>query len=177
MDAYSGYKHICVHILEQENTSFITDLGLYCYHIMSFGLKNASATQWLVNCMFTKLIEKTIEVYVDDMLVKSKKVESRMQNLSESFDILRKYRMKMNLLKCDFGVASGKFCDFMVNARRIEVNPEQIKALQLVKSASTWKEMQSLHEKVAALSRFILKEKDKCIYFFDALKKDKGKFF
>ena len=73
MDAYSGYNQIPMHIPDQEHTSFITDRKLYCYKVMSFGLKNAGATyQRLINMMFKEQIGRTIEVYVDDMLVKSK---------------------------------------------------------------------------------------------------------
>ena len=73
MDAYSRYNQIPMNPEEEEHTSFITDRGLYCYKVMPFGLKNAGATyQRLVNMMFGDLIGKTMEVYVDDMLVKSK---------------------------------------------------------------------------------------------------------
>ena len=72
MDAYSGYNQILMYPGNKEHTSFITNRGLYCYRVMPFGLKNAGATyQRLVNAMFKALIEKTMEVYIDDMLVKS----------------------------------------------------------------------------------------------------------
>ena len=74
MDAYSGYNQITMHPPDEEHTSFQTDIGLYCYRVMPFGLKNAGATyQRLVNLMFQKQIGNNMEVYVDDMLVKSKK--------------------------------------------------------------------------------------------------------
>ena len=84
--------------------------------------------------------------------------------------------MKLNPLKCSFGVSSGKFLGFIVHARGIEANPEQVRALQDIKIPSTRREMQSLNGKVATLSRFISKATDKYIPFFEALKKDKGKF-
>lgn len=84
--------------------------------------------------------------------------------------------MKLKPLKCAFGVSSGKFLGLMVNIGGIEVNPEQISALELVQPPSTRREMQSLNGKVAALSRFISKAIDRCIHFFDALKKERGKF-
>ena len=72
MDAYSGYNQIRMHEPDQIKTTFVTDCGLYCYKVMPFGLKNAGATyQRLVNRIFADLIGKTMEVYVDDMLVKS----------------------------------------------------------------------------------------------------------
>ncbi|KAL5580701.1 hypothetical protein UlMin_013143 [Ulmus minor] len=98
-------------------------IGLYCYKVMPFGLKNAGATyQRLVNKMFKDQIGKTMKVYVDDMLVKSLKTEEHIQNLRETFEILRRYKMKLNPSKCAFGVSSGKFLGFMVNHRGIEAN-------------------------------------------------------
>ena len=121
MDAYSGYNQISMYGPDQAKTAFITDRGLYCYKVMPFGLKNAGATyQRLVNKMFTEQIGKTVEVYVDDMLVKSTAPEQHLTNLREVFAILRKYKMKLNPTKCAFGVASGKFLGFMVNQRGIE---------------------------------------------------------
>lgn len=84
------------------------------------------------------------------------------------FDMFRRYEKKLNLMKCTFRVSSDKFLGFIVNSRGIEVNLEKIYALKLVKSPSTQKEMQILNGKGAALSRFISRAKDKCIYFFDA---------
>ena len=116
MDAYSGYNQIPMNPADEEHTSFITDKGLYCYKVMPFGLKNAGATyQRLVNKMFTNQIGRNMEVYVDDMLVKTKEATELNKDLGEMFDTLRKYRMKLNPVKCTFGVSSGKFLGFMVN--------------------------------------------------------------
>ena len=143
---------------------------------MPFGLKNARATyQRLVNKMFAELIRRTMEVYVDDMLVKSRKANDHVSHLGEMFQVLRQYGMKLNPLKCSFGVSSGKFLGFIVHARGIEANPEQVRALKDTRIPSTRREMQSLNGKVAALSRFISKVTDKCVPFFEALKKDKRK--
>ena len=82
MDAYSGYNQILISPEDEDKTTFTTDCGLYCYKVMSFGLKNAGATyQRLVNKVFTNFIRKTIEVYMDDMLVKSLKKEAHVTNL------------------------------------------------------------------------------------------------
>ncbi|XP_074356266.1 uncharacterized protein LOC141695965 [Apium graveolens] len=177
MDAYSGYNQILMYEPDQEHTSFITDRGLYCYIEMPFGLINAGATyQRLVNKMFKKQIGKTIEVYVDDMLVKSKRVEDHVADLTEMFHILRKYRMKLNPQKCVFGVESGKFLGFMVNHRGIEANPAKIKALLDMKSPTSVKQVQSLTGRIAALNRFVSKSSDRCKEFFKVIK-GKGKDF
>ena len=116
MDAFSGYKQIHMNEEDQEKTTFITSQGLYCYRVMPFGLKNARATyQRLVNQMFSKQIGRNMEVYVDDMLVKSRKVELHLDDLKETFNTLRKYQMRLNPLKCVFRVSSGKFLGFMVS--------------------------------------------------------------
>ncbi|KAL5574831.1 hypothetical protein UlMin_016530 [Ulmus minor] len=89
MDAYSGYNQIRMNPKDEEKTSFITNQGLYCYNVMPFGLKNAGATyQRLVNEMFAKLLGRSMEVYVDDMLVKSLQAEQHIQYLDEAFQTL-----------------------------------------------------------------------------------------
>lgn len=86
MDAYSGYNQIPMYLVDEDNTSFVTDMGLYCYKMMPFGLKNSGATyQRLVKKMLADLIGKTIEVYVDDMLVKSLKSDDHVAQLNEAF--------------------------------------------------------------------------------------------
>jgi len=100
---------------DQEKTAFVTSQGLYCHKVMSFGLKNAGATyQRLVNQMFCRQIGRNMEVYVGDMLVKSKRAELHLDDLKETFDTLRKYQMSLNPVKCVFRVSSGKFLGFMV---------------------------------------------------------------
>ena len=115
MDAFSGYNQIKLAKEDQEKTTFITSQGLYCYKVMPFGLKNVGATyQRLVNKMFSKQIGRNMEVYVDNMLIKSKEKSTHPDNLQETFTTLKQYQMKLNPSKCTFGVASGKFLGFMV---------------------------------------------------------------
>ena len=139
---------------------------------MPFGLKNAGATyQRLVNHMFRLQIGRNVEVYVDDMLVKSLNEGKHLDDLQETFDTLRQYNMKLNPSKCAFGLASGKFLGFMVSHRGIEANPEKIKAILDMKSLQNIKEVQSLTGRVAALNRFVSKAIDKCLPFFRVPKK------
>ena len=86
---------------------------------------------------------------------------------------MNKYQMKLNPLKCSFGVKSMKFLRFIVNSRGIEANPEKIKALIEMKSTVKIKNVQSLTGRIAALSRFILKSTDKCVPFFNLLRGNK----
>ena len=113
--------------LDQEKTSFVTSQGLLCYKVMAFGLKNAGTTyQRLMNKMFANQIGRKVQVYVDDMLVKSHREDDHLKDLKETFDTLRSYNMKLNPSKCIFGVTAGKFLGFMVSQRGIEANPNKI---------------------------------------------------
>ena len=139
---------------------------------MPFGLKNSGATyQRLMNKMFAHQIGRNIQVYVDNMLVKSLHEDDHLDDLRETFDTLRSYNMKLNPNKCAFGVTAGKFLGFMVSQRGIEVNPEKIRAIMELEPPRTVKEMQSLNSKIAALNRFILKATNKCLPFFRTLRK------
>ena len=171
MDAFLGYNQIKMDEEDQEKTAFITSQGLYCYKVMPFGLKNAEATyQILVNKMFNKKIGRNMEVYVDDMLVKSKEELAHLDDLRETFTTLKQYQMKLNPSKCVFGVASGMFLGFMVSQRGIEANPEKVQAIINMVSPRTVKEVQKLTGRIVALNRFISRAMDKCLPFFKTLK-------
>ena len=164
MDAFSGYNQIKMDKEDQEKTSSITSQGLFCYKVMSFGLKNAGATyQRLVNHMFRPQIGRNVEVYVDDMLVKSLGEERHLDDLQETFDTLKRHQMKLNPNKCAFGVSSGKFLVLMVSQRGIEANPDKIQAILDVEPPKNIKEVQSLTGRVATLNRFVSKDTDKCL--------------
>ena len=119
-----------MHPPDVEKTTFITPHSLYGYNVMPFGLKNVGATyQRLVTKIFRPLIGKTIEVYIDDMLVKSKERPDHMKHLQETFELLRGHNMKLNPLKCAVRVSSDKILGFMVTQRGIEANPVQFKGI------------------------------------------------
>ncbi|KAL0411005.1 UNVERIFIED_CONTAM: Pro-Pol polyprotein [Sesamum latifolium] len=128
MDASQGYHQIMLAPEDRKKVSFITSEGTFCYVAMPFGLKNAGATyQRLVDKIFHPQIGRNIEVYIDDMLVKSKKAEEHVKDLEETFSVLRKYKLKLNPAKCAFGVQGGRFLGFMVTHRGIEANPSKSK--------------------------------------------------
>ena len=170
MYAFSGYNQIKMEVADQEKTSFITSQGLFYYKVMPFGLKNAGATyQRLMNKMFAHQIGRNVQVYVDDMLVKSLCEDDHLDDLWETFDTLWSYYMKLNPNKYAFGVTAGKFLGFMVSQRGIEVNPEKIQAIMELEPPSTINEVQSLSAKIAALNRFVTKMTDKCLPFYGTL--------
>ncbi|KAL0446001.1 UNVERIFIED_CONTAM: Retrovirus-related Pol polyprotein from transposon.6 [Sesamum latifolium] len=110
MDASQGYHQIMSAPEYRKKVSFITSSGTFCYVTMPFGLKNAGATyQRLMDKIFWPQIGRNVEVYIDDMLVKSKKVEDHVTDLEEIFSVLRKYRLKLNPVKCAFGYEVAVF--------------------------------------------------------------------
>ncbi|XP_026429944.1 uncharacterized protein LOC113326422 [Papaver somniferum] len=172
MDGFSGYNQMHLFEEDQENTAFVTDRGVYCYTVMSLGIKNAGETyQHLVDHMFKDLIGKSMKVYIDDMVVKSEKKESHFLDLQKTFDIIRQYQMKLNPAKCSFGLSSGKFLRYLMTHRGIEANPEQIRAIREIPSPRTKKEVQKLAGRLASLNRFISRSSDRFKPFFDVLNK------
>ena len=118
MDAYSGYNQIRMHPADEEKTAFMTPRENYCYKMMPFSLKNAGATyQWLMDKVFHRQIGKTMEVYVDDMIVKAEKMDRHIHNLAEAFDAMRRHNMRLNPEKCSFRIDGGKFLGYMISSR------------------------------------------------------------
>ena len=171
LNAFSGYHQIPMHPPDAEKTSFITPYRLYCYNVMPFGLKNAVATyQRLVTKMFRPLLGSTMEVYIDDMLVKFKQCSDHAVHLQQTFDLLREYGMKLNPLKCAFGISVGRFLGFMVTQRGIEANPAQLKTILQSPAPSSKKGIQRLTGRLAALGRFISRFTDYLKPFFTTLR-------
>ena len=150
---------------------FITPHGLYCYNVIPFGLKNARATyQRLVTKMFRPLLGSIVEVYIDDMLVKSKQRPNHAAHLQQKFDLLKEYGMKLNPLKCAFGVSAGRFLGFMVTQRGIEANPAQLKAILQSPTPTSEKGIQQLTSWMAALGHFISQFTNRLKPFFTTLR-------
>ncbi|GKU99754.1 hypothetical protein SLEP1_g12552 [Rubroshorea leprosula] len=171
LDAYLGYHQVPMAPEDEEKTSFYAGDEIYCYVMMPFGLKNAGATyQKMVTIVFRAQTGRNLEVYVDDIVVKSLKADDYLTDLEETFNNLRQNRMKLNPAKCIFGVESGKFLGFMVSQRGIEVNPEKIRAIVEMEPPKSVKDIQRLTGRVAALHRFISKSADKCLPFFKIMR-------
>uniref|UniRef100_A0A2N9J9G6 Integrase catalytic domain-containing protein n=1 Tax=Fagus sylvatica TaxID=28930 RepID=A0A2N9J9G6_FAGSY len=176
LDAFQGYHQIPMAHSDQEKTAFITPKGVYCYRVMPFGLKNAGATyQRMVTGMFGRVIGNTVEAYIDDMLIKSKRKTSHVEDLREVLEILRATKLRLNATKCLFGVSSGKFLGHMISYNGVEANPDQISALLNLQPPKDAKQVQRLTGMIAALGRFISRSADRCRPFFQLLGK-KRKF-
>ena len=142
---------------------------------MPFGLKNARSTyQRMMTRMFESQLGKNIEVYIDDMVVKSKVVSEHVEDLGDIFEILRKHKLCLNASKCSFGMGSSKFLGYMFPHRGIEVNPNQVKAINSLQPPQNSKEFQKLTGMTAALNQFISRSADKYRPFFQLLNKWKG---
>ena len=125
LDAFQGYHQIPLALNDQEKIAFVTPIGNYHYKVMPFGLKNVGSTyQRMMTRMFEPQLGKSIEVYEDDMVVKSKVVSEHVGDLRAIFDILREHKLCLNASKCSFGVRSGKFLGYMITYRGIEVSPD-----------------------------------------------------
>ena len=130
MDGSSGYNFIRMSPKYEELTAFRTPKGIYYYKVMSFGIKNASATyQRDMQNIFDDLLHKNVECYVDDLVVKSRKRGDHLKDLRMVFELLRRYQLRMNPLKCAFEVTSGKFLDFIVRHRGIKNDQAKFDAI------------------------------------------------
>jgi hypothetical protein len=130
LDAYSGYNQIKLKREDEEKTAFITPYGVFCYQGMPFGLKNAGTTyqRMMQNCLRSQ-IGRNIQFYIDDVVITTRKEESLISDLQETFDNLNRYKLNLNPTKCFFGVSVGQLLGFLVSARCIEANPEKIQAI------------------------------------------------
>jgi hypothetical protein len=123
---------------------------------MPFGLKNAGATyQRAMVTLFHDMMHREVEVYVDDILAKSKEEEDHVQVLRRLFERLRKYQLKLNPAKCSFGVKTGKLLGFIVSGRGIEVDPDKAKPIQEMPAPKTEKEVRSFLGRLNYIVRFI----------------------
>ena len=172
LDAFQGYHQIPLTTDDQEKTAFITPMRNYHYKVMPFGLKNAGSTyQQMMTKMFEPQLGKNVEVYIDDMVVKSKLVSEHLADLTNIFEILRRHKLRLNASKCSFGVGSGKFLGYMVTHRGIEINLDQIKAINTLQPPRNPKEVQNLTGIMAVLNRFISRSAERCKPFFLLLHK------
>nr|GEV65604.1 reverse transcriptase domain-containing protein [Tanacetum cinerariifolium] len=130
LDTYKGYHQIRMGQEDEEKTSFHTEQGIFCYEKMSFELKNAEATyQRLMDNMFTSQLGRNIEIYVDDMVIKSKNEGNLISDIAEIFDTLCKANMKLNPKKCTFGVEIRQFLRYMITNEGIQANPKKVQAI------------------------------------------------
>ena len=123
---------------------------------MTFGLKNAGATyQRAMNLIFHDLLGVILEVYIDDIVIKSASLDSHLADLRLALERMRRYGLKMNPLKCAFGVSAGKFLGFIIHEKGIEIDTKRIEAMRKVEAPTCKKDLQKFLGKVNYLRRFI----------------------
>nr|GEW15757.1 reverse transcriptase domain-containing protein [Tanacetum cinerariifolium] len=169
LDAYNGYHQIQLAEADEEKTASHTGQGVYCYTKMPFGLKNAGVTyQRLMDKAFEGQIRRNIEVYVDDLVVKSYTEAEMMRDIEKTF---RKVNMKLNPKKCSFGLAEGVFLGYVITPEGIKPYSARTAAVLQLPSPRTVKEVQSLNGKLASLNWFLSKSAEKSLLLFQTLKK------
>ena len=142
---------------------------------MLFGLKNARTIyQRMMTRMFREKIGNTVEVYIDDMVVKSKENHRHVGDFTEIFEILKQHKLCVNVNNCVFGVGTRKFLRYMITHRGMEVIPDQISVIERLRLPSNPKEVQVLTGMLAALNQFVSKSADRCRPFYQLLKKSRG---
>ena len=173
MDGFSGYNQILMALEDMEKTSFITEWGTYCYRVMPFGLKNAGATyQRAATTLFHDMMHRDVEVYVDDMIVKSQGGADHLAALQRFFERIRQFRLRLNPKKCTFGVTSGKLLGHIVSERGIEVDPEKTKAKLDMPAPRTEKEIRGFLGRLQYISHFITRLTNICEPIFRLLRKN-----
>ncbi|GJZ39724.1 reverse transcriptase domain-containing protein [Tanacetum coccineum] len=172
LDAYKGYHQIKIAKEDEEKTTFITSKGIFCYSKMPFGLKNAGATyQRLVDKAFLKQIGRNLEVYVDDLVIKSRTEKEIIRDIEETFKTLREINLKLNPKKCTFRIEEGTFLGYKVNTKGIKVCPDKVEAVLGLPFPKCLKDVQKLNGKLASLNRFLVKSAEKSLPFFKTFKK------
>ncbi|GAU50120.1 hypothetical protein TSUD_192410 [Trifolium subterraneum] len=173
MDAYSGYNQIKMVEIDKKKTAFMTETGNYYYNVMPFGLKNAGATyQRMMNKVFHNEIGDMLEVYMDDMIVKSEEEIDHTVHLKRVFDQARRFNMRFNPEKCTFGVKAGKFLGFYITERGIEANPDKCRAFFDYPTPKSKKSIQTLNGMLTSMARFVAKSAQHALPLFKLLRKE-----
>ena len=180
MDGFFGYNRILITVEDIPKTTFRCpiSIGTFEWLVMPFGLKNAGATyQRAMNAIFHDMLGHHMEVYIDDIVVKSRRTNDHVDHLRKSCVRMRHHQLKLNPLKCAFGVLAGNFVGFLVHQRGIEVDQNKAKAIASANAPQNKKELQKFLVQVNYLRRFISKMAGKTKEFFDLVKlKDMEEF-
>jgi hypothetical protein len=172
LDCYSGYHQIALNLDDKDKTTFITPHGIYCYKVMTFGLKNTGATyQKAIQKCLKLQIGGNVEAYVDDVFAKTTGEDQLIADLTETFTNLREFQWKLKPTKCVFGVPSRLLLGFMAGHRGIKADPVKVDAIRNMAKPSCKKDVMKLTGMMADLGHFISKLSEKDLPFFKLLKK------
>ena len=156
MDGFFRYSQILMAPEDIEKTFFIAKWDTYCYRVITFGLKNARATyQRAATTLFYDMMHRDVEVYVDDIIVKSRYRVNHLTTLERFFERIRQFGLRLNPKKCTFGVTSGKLLGYMVNERGIKANPNKIRVILDMPTPRTEREIRGFLGRLQYINRFI----------------------
>ena len=156
MDGYSGYNQICMAAKDVEKTAFRTPIRNFYYTMMPFSLKYAGATyQRTMTTIFHDMMHKEMEDYMDDIVVKSKTRTRHFHTLEQVFERSRKYKLRMNPIKCAFGVSTGNFLGFLVHHRGINIDLAKVIVIATMRRPTTVRELKSFLGRVSYIRRFV----------------------
>ena len=172
LDAYSGYHQIKLNPTDRLKTAFVTPFGAFCYLTMTFGLRNVGATfqRCMQKCLL-KQLGRNAHVYVDDVVLKTEKRGTLLEDLKETFENLRRFQIKLNPEKCVFGVSAGQLLGFLVSERGIECNPVKIKAIERMEVPTRLLDVQKFTGCLASIIRFISQLGEKALPLYQLMKK------
>jgi hypothetical protein len=171
LDCFFGYHQIWLRKEDEEKISFITPSGTFCYLIMPEGLHNAGPTFYrMTKAALKEQVGRNVLSYLDDIVVASKKKETYIFDLAETFVNMRKVRLKLNPEKCIFGITKGKVLGYLVSTKGIEANLDKIRALIQMQPPQSRKDIQKLTCQIASLNRFISKLAERSLPFFTVLR-------
>jgi hypothetical protein len=165
LDCFSGYHQIWLHAEDEENTSFITHFRTYCYLRMPEGLRNAGPT--FCRMMMAALkdqVGRNVLSYMDDIVVVSKKMETYLSDLVETFTNMREAKLKLNQEKCVFGITRGKVLGCLVSMKGIEANPNKIRTINQMQPPQSRKDVQKLTGRIASQNQFITKLAERSLH-------------
>ena len=173
MDGNAGYNQIFMAEEYVPKTAFRCPgaIGLYEWVVVTFSLKNATTNyQRAMNYIFHKLIGRIVEIYIDDVVVKSRSYKEHLADLWETLECTKKHGLKMNPNKCAFGVSAGQFLGFMVHERGIEIGQNSMKAIDRAVPPTNKIELQSLLGKINFIRRFLSNMSERVLPFSPLLK-------
>jgi hypothetical protein len=173
MDGNTGYNQIFMAPEDIHKTAFQVPgaVGLFEYVVMTFGLKNVGATyQRAMNYNYHDLIGKLVEIYIDDIVVKSTSIGGHLGDLHQVFEQTKRFGLKMNPKKCAFSVSAGQFLGFLVHERGIEIGLKSQEVVRTMVPPTTKRELQQLIEKINFIRRFISNLSERIEPFMDLVK-------
>jgi hypothetical protein len=171
LDCFSGYHQVWMRREDEAKTGFTPPFGIFCFVRMPEGLRNAGPTfNRMMKLILGSKLGHNTSAYVDDIVIMSEKEQDHIADLTETFDNMRRNRLKLNPEKCIFDIRKGQLLGCMVSKRGIQANPQKIEALRRMQPPSSRKEVQRLTGRIASLNRFISKAAVRSLPFFKVLR-------